>query len=67
MKSPLEVLKDHFVGKTIGEGGPLHAYKGQKIVDVQVESYEPMLDFIITDGEQTETITVLFDWNINLC
>lgn len=62
--TPLQVLKQHYVGKTITRG--VREGNGKKIVDVGIDSYEPMLDFTVTDGTKTETITVLFDWPIGL-
>ena len=62
----LQLLKNHYEGKTI-IGGDLHPqYKGWQIVLVALNSYESMLEFAIKNGHQVDSISVLFEWNIEV-
>jgi hypothetical protein len=64
--TPLEVLRNHFVGLTI-VGGDLHSqHFGKKILSVHLDDYEPMLEFILESGGKVESITVLFEWKIEV-
>ena len=62
MKSPIEVLNDYYVGKTIVEDGKSNPqHWGKTIVSVGVDNYEPMLDFVLSDNS---VVVVLFDWKV---
>jgi hypothetical protein len=63
--SPINLLKQYYIGRIIGEGTKLHpVYIGWKIVDIALDSYEPMLDLVVTDGNTTKCLAILFEWDI---
>jgi hypothetical protein len=65
-KSPLQTLNDHYAGKTI-VGGKLHeVYIGWKIIRVEFDSYEPMLEFIVEKDNKTAIVTVLAEWVVEV-
>lgn len=65
-KTPLEVLQDHYVGKTLVHGDCVHIqYAGKKIVSVSTVD-DGTLNFILTDGKKLENVTVLFDLPIGV-
>jgi hypothetical protein len=66
--TPLEVLRKHYVGKTIVSApGNLNRFVGCKIVFVGMDCYEPMFEFTVQypDGIQ-DFVTILHDWNIEV-
>ena len=64
--SALQVLKAHYEGKTI-VGGTLPQYlAGWKIINVNIQDYEPMMEFVISKNGNTDTVDILFDWDIEV-
>ena len=64
--SPLQILKNHYEGKTI-VGGQLHPqYIGYQIHHVGIDSYEPMLSLSLKKDFEIINITVLFERNIEV-
>ena len=66
--TPLEVLRNHYVGKTIVSApGNLNRFVGCKIVYVGMDGYEPMFEFTVqhTDDKQS-FLTILEDCNIEV-
>jgi hypothetical protein len=65
--SPIEVLKNHYVGKTITGGGARENYIGYKILDITMENYEPIFEFWLEhrDGKPF-SMSVLAHWNVEV-
>lgn len=64
--TPLQLLKNHYEGKTI-VGGHLHPeWIGWKIVCVFIEDYEPMMGFILEKDGKRGDVNVLFEWNVEV-
>jgi hypothetical protein len=64
--SALQILKAHYEGKTI-VGGTLPQYLiGWKIIHVNVHDYEPMMEFVISKNDNTDTVDILFEWDIEV-
>ena len=70
--SPLQVLRDYYVGKTITGGADCPPqYIGYQVVDVTLEDYEPMFVFCVRYVNYSnigpgkfEYFNVLDDWEI---
>ena len=66
--TPLEVLKNHYVGKKILPGSQSHAninFVGLEITNIRMEMYEPYFEFEVVNPDGFhETISILPDWNI---
>lgn len=66
--SPIEVLKIHFVGKTITRTPRcLSRYVGSRILEVNLDRYEPVFQFSVQCPESMiENVSVLQEWNIEV-
>mgnify|MGYP003336712926 CR=1 FL=1 len=68
MKSIIDILRKKMVGKIIGDGSgvnPIHY--GSKIVDINIDNYEPYFNIVVIDSKNVTTnIGVMIDWKFNL-